>query len=238
MKYSLLNQIHLPYCTIHYSFTWKFSCHTSHRRSYWCYCNASCYFLGKKAKTDGIPTAIQLAFWLKRQVIFLIRKLNEVGKPKVIEAGQALKGLLILAARNIKTKGVSLIVWVAQLIKDLSNLLYKKAKKVIGDKVSAVRQDIAAEQTKASAAATVPSSPEIILKEEDAISLNQRLAQEAIQSGIECKAITDMEFEIEKKHHYSYLFAMSPRIITNRGCIRLEGNGTKNIDLIQIIQKN
>ena len=196
-------------------------------------------FLGKKARTDGIPKAIQLAYWLKRQVIFLIRKLNEVGKPKVIEAGQVLKGLLILAARNIKTKGVSLIVWVAQLIKDLSNLLYKKAKKVIGDKVSAVRQDIAAEQTKASAAATVPSSPEIILKEEDAISLNQRLAQEAIQSGIECKAITDMELlEIEKKHHYSYLFAMSPRIITNRGCIRLEGNGTRNIDLIQIIQKN
>jgi hypothetical protein len=196
-------------------------------------------FLGKKARTDGIPKAIQLAYWLKRQVIFLIRKLNEVGKPKVIEAGQVLKGLLILASRNIKTKGVFLIVWVAQLIKDLSNLLYKKAKKVIGDKVSAVRQDIAAEQTKASAAATITSSPEIILKEEDAISLNQRLAQEAIQSGIECKAITDMELlEIEKKHHYSYLFAMSPRIITNRGCIRLEGNGTRNIDLIQIVQKN
>jgi hypothetical protein len=196
-------------------------------------------FLGKKAKTDGIPKAIQLAYWLKRQVIFLIRKLNEVGKPKVIEAGQVLKGLLILALRNIKTKGISFIVWVAQLTKDLSNLLYKKAKKVIGEKVSAVRQDIAAEQTKASAAATIPSSPEIILKGEDAISPNQRLAQEAIQNGIECKAITDMElFEIEKKHHYSYLFVMSPRIITNRGCIRLEGNGTRNIDLIQIIQKN
>jgi hypothetical protein len=32
---------------------------------------------------------------------------------------------------------------------------------------------------------------------------------------------------------------MSPRIITNRGCIILEGNGTRrNIDFIQIIQKN
>jgi hypothetical protein len=195
--------------------------------------------LGRKAKTDGIPKAIQLAYWLKGQIIFLIRKLNEIVKPKVIEAGQVSKGLLILAARNIKTKGVSLIVWVVQLIKDLSSLLYKKAKKVIGDKVSAIRQDIAAEQTEASAAAAIPSSPEIILKEEEAISLNQRLAQEIIQNGIECKAITDMElYEIEKKHHYSYLFAMSPRIITNRGCIRLEGNGTRNIDLIQIIQKN
>ena len=195
--------------------------------------------LGRKAKTDGIPKAIQLAYWLKGQIIFLNRKLNEIVKPRVIEAGQVSKGLLILAAQNIKTKGVSLIVWVVQLIKDLSTLLYKKAKKVIGDKVSAIRQDIAAEQTEASAAAAIPSSPEIILKEEEAISLNQRLAQEVIQNGIECKAITDIgSLEIEKKHYYSYLFAMSPRIITNRGCTGVEGNGTSNIDLIQIIQKN
>jgi hypothetical protein len=194
--------------------------------------------LGRKAKTDGIPKAIQLAYWLKGQIIFLNRKLNEIVKPKVIEAGQVSKGLLILAAQNIKTKGVSLIEWV-QLIKDLSSLLYKKAKKVIGDKVSAIRQDIAAKQTEASATAAIPSSPEIILKEEEAISLNQRLAQEVIQNGIECKAITDIgSLEIEKKHYYSYLFAMSPRIITNRGCTRVEGNGTSNIDLIQIIQKN
>jgi hypothetical protein len=80
------------------------------------------------------------------------------------------------------------------------------------------------------------SSPEIILKEEEAISLNQRLAQEVIQNGIECKAITSIEsLEIEKKHYYSYLFTMSPRISTNRGCTRVEGNGTRNIDLIQII---
>ena len=132
--------------------------------------------LGRKAKTDGIPKAIQLAYWLKGQIIFLNRKLNEIVKPKVIEAGQVSKGLLILAAQNIKTKGVSLIVWVVQLIKDLSSLLYKKAKKVIGDKVSAIRQDIAAEQTEASAAAAIPSSPEIILKEEEAISPESKVS--------------------------------------------------------------
>jgi hypothetical protein len=44
---------------------------------------------------------------------------------------------------------------------------------------------------------------------------------------------------IEKKSYYSHLFPMSPRIITNRGCIRLEVDGTRrNIDFIQIIQKN
>lgn len=125
------------------------------------------------------------------------------------------------------------------MIKDLSSLFYKKAKKVVGDKVNVIRQDIIAEKIKASAAALIPPSPEIIFKEEEAISLNQRLAQEAIQNRIECKAISDIgSLSIERKSYYSYLFAMSPRIITNRGCIKLEGNGRRNIDLIQIIQKN
>jgi hypothetical protein len=53
-------------------------------------------------------------------------------------------------------------------------------------------------------------------------------------------SITDIgSLPIEKKSYYSYLFPMSPRIFTNRGCISLEGNGTtRNIDFIQIIQKN
>jgi hypothetical protein len=45
--------------------------------------------------------------------------------------------------------------------------------------------------------------------------------------------------EIEMRPYYSYLFAMSPRIVTNRGYIRLfEGYGKRNIDFIQVIQKN
>ena len=45
-------------------------------------------------------------------------------------------------------------------------------------------------------------------------------------------------YDTEKKQYYSYLFTMSPRIVTNRGCIRLEGDNKGNIDIIQIIQKN
>ncbi|MGC2306880.1 MAG: hypothetical protein WA461_00630, partial [Nitrososphaeraceae archaeon] len=83
-------------------------------------------------------------------------------------------------------------------------------------------------------------SPEIILKKEETIKLNERFAQESFQNGIECNAITDIgSLPIEKKSYYSHLLPMSPRIITNKGCIRLEGNGTRrNIDFIQIIQKN
>ena len=111
--------------------------------------------------------------------------------------------------------------------------------KVVGEKVNAIKQFKATEQTEASAAATISPSPEIIIKDEETITLNERLAQEIIQSGIECNAIRDIgSYVIEKQPYYSSLFAMSPTIVTNRGCIRLEGNGRRNIDFIQIIQKN
>ena len=93
-------------------------------------------------------------------------------------------------------------------------------------------------KTKASEAAAVliSRSSEVILKEEEAINPNEKLAREIIQNGIECEAMKDTGLlEIEKKPYYSYLFAMSP---TNRGCIRLEGNGRRNIDFVQVIQKN
>jgi hypothetical protein len=71
--------------------------------------------------------------------------------------------------------------------------------------------------------------------------LNERLAKGIVQNGIECMAIKDIEsVQIERSPYYSYLFAMSPRIVTNRGCIRLQDNESKrrNVSLIQIIQKN
>jgi hypothetical protein len=128
---------------------------------------------------------------------------------------------------------------VTQSTNDLSSLYYRKAKIVVGEKVNAIRQPIATEQTEASAAAAISPSPEIIIKEEETIILNERLAQQIVQSGIECNAIIDIgSLVIEKQPYYSSLFAMRPTIVTNKGCIRLEGNGRRNIDFIQIIQKN
>jgi lysophospholipase L1-like esterase len=196
-------------------------------------------FLGRKARTDGIPKAIQFANWLDNQTVILIRKSNEVGKPRVIEVAQTSKGLLIFVARNLKAKGVPMVIWIAQSTNDLSSLFYRKAKIIVGEKVNAVRQLIATEQNEASAAAAISPSPEIIIKDEETISLNERLAQQIIQSEIECNAMIDIgSHEIEQQPCYSFLFAMSPTIVTNRGCIRLDGNGRRNIDFIQIIQKN
>ena len=131
-----------------------------------------------------------------------------------------------------------MVIWIAQSTSDSSSLFYKKAKIIVGEKVNVIRQDIAIEQTTASASSSTQPSPEIILKEEETINLNERFAQEIFQNEIECKATTDIgSLEIERKPYYIYLFAMSPRIITNRGCIKFEGNGTRNIDSIQVLQK-
>jgi hypothetical protein len=196
-------------------------------------------FLGRKARAEGIPKAIQFSYWLKGQSILLIRKLNEVGKPKVIEAGRISRGLLILAVGNLKTKGVPMVIGIVQLIKCLSSQFYKKAMKVVGNKINTIKQDIVTEKTKAATDATIPLSSEIILKEEESVGLNERMAQEISKNGIECKAITDIgSLPIERRSYYSHLFSLSPRVTTNRGCIRLEGNSRRNIDFIQVIQKN
>ena len=85
-------------------------------------------FLGRKARSDGIPKAIQFAKWLHNQTIFLIRKSNEVGKPRVIEFGQISKGLLIFVARKIKANGVPMVISITQFTTDFSSLFYIKSK--------------------------------------------------------------------------------------------------------------
>ena len=83
-------------------------------------------------------------------------------------------------------------------------------------------------------------SSDVILREEESTNINERLAREVNQNGIKCEAVIELgSLGIEKKPPYSFLFPLSPRIITNRGCIRLtQENGRSNIDLIQIVQKN
>jgi hypothetical protein len=187
-----------------------------------------------KAKSHGKPAIKRLGLWLKEKTIVFARW----AMPKIIQAGQILKILLILAAQKLKNKGIPMIKLSAELLKKI----YRKAKEVAGEKVINIRKDIATEKTKASEAEAIPFSlsSEVILKEEDSISINERFAREINQNGIKCKAITEIgSLGIEKKPPYSFLFTLSPRIVTNRGCIRLtQENGRSNIDLIHIVQKN
>jgi hypothetical protein len=129
-----------------------------------------------------------------------------------------------------------LVIWIPQLVKDVSRYFYKRAKKVVREKVNDIRQDEISEGH--NRASTAPQ-PEIILRDEEGGSLTERLAEEIIENGIECKAVPDLgSVAIEEGPYYSYFFAMSPRITTNRGYIRIGINSGRNIDLIQTIQKN
>jgi hypothetical protein len=204
----------------------------------------------RKLKAEGVPKAIEASRVLQHYITVLAIKLNQVGKPKAIQAGQILKALLILAGRNLKTKGIPKAIQAGQLSKSqFTTFLSKGADKILEQSTKAlVEDDIIAYEShmKEGSTAAITTSAEvpseIILEKEKRIVLNERLAEEVVQNGIECKAIKDIEesVQIERSPYYSYLFPMSPRIVTNRGCIRLEDNESKrrNVSLIQIIQKN
>ena len=78
-----------------------------------------------------------------------------------------------------------------------------------------------------------PPDPETTIRR---ITLNDKLAEEIREEiGIDCQAIDVNSLPVEHKPCYSYIFPMSSKIVTNRGCIRVKN---KSFDLIQIIQRN
>jgi hypothetical protein len=198
----------------------------------------------RNARSHGKPAIIWLGRWLKEKTIVFIRW----AKPKVIEAVQTSKGLIIVAARKVKTSGGEggepkdrEVVQVNE--KKPQRILSRITEKIKEQTSKVIREEDyeTLKQQKITTTTTAAKiSADIVLENEKTMNLNEILANEISQNEIECKAITDVgSLPIEKKPYYSHLFPMSPRIITNRGCIRLEGNGTRrNIDFIQIIQRN
>jgi hypothetical protein len=198
----------------------------------------------RNARSHGKPAIIRLWRWLKEKTIVFIRWV----KPKAIEAGQTSKGLIIVGIRKVKKS-----VGEAGELKDreVVQINEKKPQRILGkitEKIKEQARNVVREEDyetlKQQKITTTPAaakiSDDIVLENEKIINLNEILAKEISQNGIECRVITDIgSLPIEKKSYYSHLFPMSPRIVTNRGCIRLEGNGTRrNIDFIQIVQKN
>ena len=219
-------------------------------------------FTATNIRSKGKPAVIHTAYWLREKSIAIIRK----AMPKAIEAGQISRGLLVTAARKIKmTKrggenkleqeekpktiqvGASVGKMSSTILGKITEKVKEQASKVISNEedyetfLKEQRQQIATTPRVAKVSA------EIILEKEKTMNPNERLAEEISQNGIECKPIIDIgSLPIEKKSYYSYFFPMSPRIVTNRGCIMFEGNSNNsnssirktNIDLIQIIQRN
>ena len=65
---------------------------------------------------------------------------------------------------------------------------------------------------------------------------HERLAQEMKASGIECEALPLGSHQLERQEtYYSHSFALSSRLVTNKGLISIMG---KNIDCVQVLQRN
>jgi hypothetical protein len=125
------------------------------------------------------------------------------------------------------------------LRKVFSSILSKRAKKGNKEKLDTLKDQATNENHSRGIHNDSVLSPEMILREDEPVSPNARLAQDILRNGIQCKAIEEIgSLPIEREPYYSYLFTSSPRLITNRGCITLDINSKRNIDLVQVIQRN
>ncbi len=67
------------------------------------------------------------------------------------------------------------------------------------------------------------------------MKLNQVFAIEIQKSGINAEAVPIGSLQLEKEEYYNSDLGRRPRIVTNKGCIKLKSCA---IDLVQIIQRN
>ena len=68
------------------------------------------------------------------------------------------------------------------------------------------------------------------------MGIHEKLAKEMNDEGINCEALPYGAHELERKEEYfSQGFALSSRIVTNKGLIRIVG---KNIGFAQVLQRN
>jgi hypothetical protein len=68
------------------------------------------------------------------------------------------------------------------------------------------------------------------------VPMHEKLAGEMKEGEIDCEALPyGLHLLENEKTYYSHSFAMSPRLVTNKGLIKVSG---KNIDFVQVLQRN
>jgi hypothetical protein len=189
--------------------------------------------------------AIQARCLLKKVVINLSKKGKVVGKQKGKEMGYQLRRLITFLSIKANTTGRQKAILSAKSLKQLAIILSRKTNEAIHQSIQIIIASDIPGKTKSyltrepeimmSTTTTLspPPDPETTIRR---ITLNDKLAEEIREEiGIDCQAIDVNSLPVEHKPCYSYIFPMSSKIVTNRGCIRVKG---KSFDLIQIIQRN
>ena len=73
----------------------------------------------------------------------------------------------------------------------------------------------------------------IIIKK---MAIYEKLAQEMKKHGVDCEALPYGSHQLEREEaYYSHSFALSSRLVTNKGLIGIRG---KNVDFVQVLQRN
>jgi hypothetical protein len=177
-------------------------------------------FLSKKGMVVGRQKGKEMRYQLKKLITFLSIKANTTGKQKAIVSAQLLKQLAIILVRKTNEAAHQTI----QII--IASDIPRKTK-------SYLTKDPEITVTMMTNTLSPPPDPETTIRR---ITLNDKIAEEIRKEiGIDCQAIDVNSLPVEHKPYYSYIFPMSSKIVTNRGCIRVK---SKCFDLIQIIQRN
>jgi hypothetical protein len=65
---------------------------------------------------------------------------------------------------------------------------------------------------------------------------HEKLSQEMKKEGIDCEALPYGSHQLERNEtYYSHSFALSSRLVTNKGLVEIRG---KNVDFVQVLQRN
>jgi hypothetical protein len=169
---------------------------------------------------------------LKGVVVTLATKVKIFGKEKSMQLGPLLKRQRIISDRKTGTTGRNGSIGFRQILRRLGIITAAKLSETIQETTQAIKYDMEVnKRTLREGSEQVPT--EITIKR---TNLNEKLVQQLReQIGIDCEAAEIDSLQIEHKRYYSYNFPMSPKIITNRGCIIVKGRG---FNLIQVIQRN
>ena len=183
---------------------------------------------GRKIANAGKKTGYTLGHILKRSATSAGVKTKSIGNQKGGVSEPLVKNLPL--GRNNKAKqdaGAKSRLSLKKLATNLS----VQSKKTIEETKRGIKADM--KVTKASNMAnSSEENPEIVIKR---VNLNESVAQSIERIGIDCEAIEVNSLAIENRPYYSYKLPMTPKIVTNRGCIKVNG---KSFGLIQIIQRN
>jgi hypothetical protein len=187
--------------------------------------------LSEKVRIIGKEISVLLRPLLTRILVNLGSMLKFIGKKIDNQLRLLLQKQNVMSDRNADTSDKKGSIGFRRLLRRVGIITAAKLGETIQETKDAVKHDIEVSKQDIEGPQPVPSENTI-----KRTNLNEDLAEQIRkQIGLDCEASKIWSLQIEHKRYYSDNFPMSPKIITNRGCILVKGRG---FSIIQVIQRN